>query len=93
MSTTRRRLADAVTGVRPPLRLGYLNTTVTAVSAGTSLDGRAEVSIAVNSDTPKAPYLDEYVNGHTATVGDQVAVLMIDGSPLILGRIFGLPNI
>lgn len=87
------RLGAAIVAASQSTSIRYQGCLVTVVSVGTSLDGRAEVSIGLNSDNVKAPYLDEYINGHTATVGDQVAVLIIDGSPLILGRIFGLPNI
>ncbi len=87
-------IADQIlTPVADAPGIRYLNTTVTAVSAGTSLDGNAEVSIAVNSDNPKVPYLAAYINGHTPVVGDKVGVLILDGAPIIVDRILGLPNI
>jgi hypothetical protein len=90
--TSMSRLASAIIADPQP-GIRYLNTTVAGVSVGTGLDGNDEVSITINSDTPTVPYLDGYVNGHTPTVGDAVAVAIFDGSPIILGRIFGLPNI
>lgn len=87
-------LADALLAPSPNQPgIRYLNTTVSAVSAGTSLDGNAEVSIAINADNPKVPYLAAYINGHTPTVGERVGVLILDGAPLIVDRILGLPNI
>lgn len=73
--------------------ISAVNTTVAAVTAGTSLDGRYSVTVVLNADTVPAPYLAAYINGHTPTVGDQVRVQLTDGSPLILDRIFGFPTI
>lgn len=68
-------------------------TTVTLVAPGGSVDGTFAVWVAVNADNVPAPYLAAYISGHTPTVGDQVAVDLVNGSPLILGRIVGLPVI
>ncbi len=72
----------------PPLFV----TTVATVVAGTSRDGTYSVTVAINADNVPAPYLASYINGHTPTVGDAVAVYLAGGSPLILGRVIGFPN-
>lgn len=66
------------------MRLG----TVATVTAGGAADGHAAVSVTVLGSTTPAPYLAAY----TPTVGDLVAVLLVDGSPLILGHVIGLPS-
>lgn len=84
-----RRLAQAVAGQVTNPSVYLHSTTVTVVTPGASLDGVAAVSVAVNADNVPAPYLASYLS---PTVGDQVSVLLIDHSPLILGRVVGLPN-
>lgn len=79
----------AMSGAPVPQRI---YTTVTSVTAGGSLDGTYAVSVAVNADNMPAPYLNGYLaGGHTPTVGDQVAVDLVNGSPIIIGRVVGLP--
>lgn len=67
------------------VRLG----TVTAVVAGGAADGNAAVTVNVNGSTVVAPYLAAY---SSPTVGHNVEVLLVNGSPLILGRVIGLPS-
>jgi hypothetical protein len=67
-----------------------VNTTVTAVSAGTSLDGVAEVTVTIGGSSVRVPYLASYAN---PAVGDSVRVEIFQGSPIITGRVVGLPNI
>lgn len=67
-----------------PVRVG----TVATVTAGGASDGHAQVTVTVNGSTFAAPYLAAY----TPTVGDFVAVALVDGSPLILGHVIGLPS-
>lgn len=63
--------------------------TVTAVTAGGASDGHAQVTVSVNGSASPAPYLDTYTS---PAVNDVVAVLLVDGSPLILGRRIGTPT-
>lgn len=91
-----RRFAKAVTD-RPDAVPSRIYTTVATVTPGGvpggSLDGTYAVTVAINADNVPAPYLAAYINGHTPTVGDRVAVDITDGSPLILDRVAGLPAI
>lgn len=66
------------------------NYKVATVTAGASLDGKAQVTIPVGSSNLPVPYLDSYL---TPAANDLVAVIFTAGSPLILGRVIGLPNI
>jgi hypothetical protein len=81
------RLAAAIT--EPPVASPIVaeNWTVASVNAGGSLDGAAAVSITRGGNTIIAPYLASY----TPAVGHMVRVEFDRGSPLILGRIIGLP--
>lgn len=95
-SAAMRRFARSVTDPMQTLQEApvprRIYTTITAVTAGASVDGTYAVSIAVNADNVPAPYLTGYLSGgHTPTVGDQVAVDLVNGSPLIVGRVVGLP--
>lgn len=65
------------------LRLG----TIATVTSGAAADGNAAASVTVKGSTTPAPYLSSY----TPTVGHTVAVLLVNNSPLILGRVIGLP--
>lgn len=65
------------------VRLGVIAT----VTAGAAADGNAAATVTVVGSTGPAPYLASY----TPTVGDTVAVALVDGSPLILGHVIGLP--
>jgi hypothetical protein len=86
-----RRIAEK-TEALPGHNLAFITTTVATVTASASRDGTYQIAITLNADTILAPYLAAYSNGHTPTVGDTVAVLLSDGSPLILDRIRGLPT-
>jgi hypothetical protein len=82
-----RRLATSMTqsaGVTVRHRLGM----VSSVVANGATDGHASVTVTVGSSAVTAPYLESYTS---PAVGDLVMVLLVDRSPLILGRIVGLP--
>jgi hypothetical protein len=64
-------------------------TAVSAVTPSGSADGLAAAFVAINADNVPAPYNA----GYTPTVGDHVAVLLVGGSPLIICKIVGYPNI
>lgn len=68
------------------------NGTVTAVSPGASADGRAATTVTLRGATTVAPYLDPYSDTDPPQQGDFVAVVLVNGSPLILGRVRGLPS-
>lgn len=87
-----RRLGRTLKAKEPTPVPKRLFTTVVQVQQGGSRDGTWQVSVALYGSTLAAPYLAAYTNGHTPTVGDQVAVDLVGGSPLILGRIVGLPT-
>lgn len=69
---------------RLTVRLG----TISTVTAGAAADGNAAVTVTVGSTTFPAPYLAAY----SPTVGHQVLVVTVDSSPVILGRVIGLPS-
>lgn len=81
-----RDLADTDTDPRASFTIRF--GTVATVTAGGATDGNAQVTVTVNSSTFPAPYLAAY----TPNVGDVVAVALIDGSPLILGKRIGTPT-
>lgn len=89
-SRAKRRLADAITQTAAQSPIRVLNVTVKSVSAGTSLDGVAEVTVTLGGSDQRVPYLDSYLN---PAVGDSVRVEIFQGSPIITGRVVGLPNI
>lgn len=90
MSRAKRRLADAISLASNKSQYYALTTTVVGISPGTSVDGRAEVTIALGADSVTAPYLDSY---SSPALGDSVRVEMFQGSPIITGRVVGLPNV
>lgn len=83
--------SDTVKAILSRLPTGtYVQTySVSVVSAGASRDGVAQVSIPIGSSNLPVPYLASYTS---PTVNDLVAVIFTQGSPLILGRVVGLPN-
>lgn len=61
---------------------------VSGISPGAARDGRDLVSVTYRGgETTCAGYLESY----TPTVGDRVAVLLIDDQLIIAGRIVGAP--
>ena len=89
---TVRRLSRATRAAVPtPSGMACLNGTVTAVAAGASVDGVAQVTVTcVDGSVTLSPYLvDAYPS---PTVGDVVSVLFTNGSPRILGRLGGFPT-
>lgn len=83
-----RRSKAALLGVIPA-RFSYATGQIKTVTAGGATDGLAELEVTVNGSDVTAPYLKSYA---APTVGDVVAVLLVDGSPLILGALGGYPN-
>jgi hypothetical protein len=63
---------------------------VTAVSAGASLDGKAEVTVTVDGNDLLCTW---NTWGATPVVGDQALVLLLNGSPHVVGAVGGFPNI
>jgi hypothetical protein len=62
--------------------------TVTAVDAGAATDGADQATVTIRGNDVLASYLDTY----TPTVDDVVAVVLVDGSPFILGKRVGTPT-
>ena len=89
VKTAVRKLAQSVLTSIPQVTDTHLNGVVKTVTAGASTDGRAQVVVTVNGTDTLAPYLDSYL---TPAVNDLVRVQFKNGSPLILGRIVGLPS-
>lgn len=57
-----------------------------------SVDGVTAVFVTAGGDVFPAPYLDSY-DAAAAVPGDMVRVAFDDGSPIILGRVVGLPDL
>ncbi len=86
-----RKLARTVKPVAAP-GVTFRNCWVDHVTAGASADGVTAVFLTNGTDVFPAPYLQSY-NAAGATAGDMVSVRFTDGSPLIQGRVVGLPNL
>jgi hypothetical protein len=84
-----RKLADAITAAaaQPPSAVQACNGVIKQVDPGASVDGRAQATVTVLGSDTLAPYLDSY----TPIVGHLVRVEFTQGSPLIIGRVVGLP--
>ena len=66
------------------------NLVVYSVAPGASTDGLDQVTVTLDGAQVTAPYLtDAYP---AAAVSDVVACLVVDRSPLILGRVGGFPT-
>jgi hypothetical protein len=83
------RFAQAVADQNDTGRLRFTVATVSAIAAGAGTDGGDVVTVTVGSDDIDAPHLASY---SSPTVGHLVWVVLVDGSPAILGRFVGLPN-
>lgn len=80
--------------VKPPAPRGvsFRNCLVDHTVTGGSADGVTAVFLSRGSDVFPAPYLASY-NAAAAVAGDMVSVRFTDGSPLIEGKVVGLPNL
>lgn len=88
--TVVRDLSAAITdGQTPRQRVAVVDGTVQTVAAGAAVDGRAQVTVLIGVDLVPCSYYDSY----TPAVGHQVEVLLVDGSPRILGRLVGQPTL
>jgi hypothetical protein len=83
-----RRLGTTVHEAIPDVPHTFRRGVVQTVTAGASVDGRAQVTVKVGGDTILAPYYASY----TPAVGDLVDVRFDNGSPLITGHVVGLPT-
>lgn len=63
--------------------------TVTAVAAGAAADGNSLVTVSIFGGTQAMARLASYTS---PTNGDVVIVDLVDGSPLIIGRVIGQPT-
>lgn len=70
------------------LRIG----TVSTATAGSSLDGVTTVVVAVNGSTQLSPWVEAYSDINQPHVNDRVVVALIDNSPIVLGKLVGLPS-
>lgn len=80
------KINDKAQSQRVMLRLG----TVASIDAAAGTDGQDVVTVSVNGSETPAPHLASYSD---YGIGDTVAVLLVDASPLVLGRVAGLPDI
>lgn len=83
------RLATILTDPGAGQRLALVGGTITAVDVAGALDGSDVATVTIGADDLEAPRLASY----SPTVDDVVAVLLVDSSPLILGRVTGAPDI
>lgn len=75
-------------GLTGPVEMA--NCTVVNVAPGASTDGLAQVTVSFDGVSIDLPYLtDAYP---TPVVGDVVQLLIVNNSPLILGRVGGFPT-
>ena len=84
------RLAAEVTRAQPPQgspRSWIEPAQVATVTAGAAADGNALAVVTWRGASVQAAYLASYA----PTVGHRVAVVVQDGTLLILGRIIGTP--
>lgn len=86
-SAALRRVAARLKGNSRDNRITLLTATVDSVTAGAAADGNAQLVISIDGDLVASPYLESY----TPVVGHLVRVELTDGSPLVTGRIIGLP--
>ena len=82
-------IADFTTTYQDPHRLTVLTGAIDHITPGGAADGTTAAFVTVLGSTLPAPYCASY----TPVAADKVAVLLIDGSPLILGKITGPPAI
>ena len=90
-SAALRRLATTLTA-DPTVVLRARIGVVSSVVSGGAVDSHTAVNVQVGGSIVPAPYLDSYGSAGDPAVGDLVLVLLVDRSPVILGRIIGLPN-
>jgi hypothetical protein len=83
-----RQFADAITAKATPTGRPWLLGTVSAVTTGAGTDGGDVVEVTIGDDVFEAPHLSSYApaSGHV------VLVLLVNGSPLVLGRPVGFPT-
>lgn len=62
--------------------------TIDSTTPGGSTDGLTAAFVNVGGSVVPAPYLSSY----TPVVNDHVLVLLMLGSPVILGKVVGLPS-
>jgi hypothetical protein len=83
------KIADALTPEE--LQFSVANYVIDHIgSTATTTDGMAGVFLQVGSEVQQAPYLDSLTS---PVAGQTVRVLIVNGSPTILGRPVGLPAI
>jgi hypothetical protein len=83
------RTAAALTAAPPGQRLALVSGTIASIDVGAAADGSDVVTVTIGADDIEAARVD----GWTPSAGDDVKVLLVNGSPLILGRVTGAPDI
>lgn len=86
LRSSRRKLKAKTKPPTPPAQtIGRRNGVIDHKSAGTGLAGGDVWFVTVDNDTFPATHYAHY----TPTVGDVVAVELVDGSPHIAGQVIG----
>lgn len=86
-----RRVADEITRTAgTSQRLRITTGTIATVVAGGGTDGADTYTVTIGADTIPA---GRYASTTTLRAGDLVHILLVDSSPIILGRPSGLPAI
>lgn len=74
---------------RPAQRISRQQGVVDHIDAGAGTDGNDVVYVAIWGDIIPIPY---HQGAYTPTVADAVLVLIVDGSPVILGKPIGFAS-
>lgn len=93
----KRKLAQAVQARTDKAQEIKVHTlaTVSAVSTagGVTTDGEALVTVTVNGDDQVMPWIQPYTHAAPPANGDKTVVVLVDKSPVLLGKIVGFPVI
>lgn len=73
----------------------HTRASVTAVSTagGTTVDGAELVTVTVDGSAQVMPWVQAYSAAAPPANGDEVVVMLINKSPVLVGKIVGLPVI
>lgn len=77
---------------REPAEKRVLRTGTVATSTPGASDGAAAVTVSIRGSLAPTPWLAAYTLTSPPQQGDHVAIEIINGSPVITGRIVGTPT-
>lgn len=78
---------------REPKEKRHFRTGTVGASTHAAADGAAAVTVSIRGTLVPTPWLAAYTVTSPPQQGDHVAIELIDGSPVIIGRIVGTPII